>query len=111
MIDGMAQVIGLAWLPDGNRRVACLGHPGGGAGQIVAGLGCRIEARGRPELLMEAPILVLQAHELHDLDQGQRPGGHGKTNQQPDDGAFNGFEWGCQQAHDEVFLCTSMGAN
>ncbi len=106
MVDGVAQVIGLG-ITNGNRGIAGLGNAGRRAGQLMAEFGSRVQAGGSPELLVEALVLVFQPHELRDLDQGQAPGDDRETDQQPDDCAFNGFEGGCQQAHDGVFLCSA----
>jgi hypothetical protein len=61
-----------------------------------------IEAGGSPEVFMKFAVLGLQAGELHALQQGQAPGGHGKKDQQPDDGVFDGFERGCNQVHGQA---------
>jgi hypothetical protein len=107
VIDGVAQVVGLGGIADGNSGITGLRNAGGWARQLMADFGGRVQAGGCPELLVEAFVLVLQPHKLHDLDQGQAPGDDRETNQQPDDCAFNGFEGGCQQAHDDVFLCSA----
>ncbi|MNR39488.1 hypothetical protein D3C85_1577010 [compost metagenome] len=93
MVDRLAQVGGMGRLTDLNGGVTGLGDPGGSAGLAIAQFRSRVEARCRPELLVEPAVLGLEPGELRALDQGQAPGSDGKNHQQPDHRAFDGFKW------------------
>lgn len=93
MVDRLGQV-GLAVVLHLDRGEAGSGHAGAGALLVLRLLAGGVEAGGAPELLLELAVLALLPGELHALDQGQAPGDHGKADQQPDDGAFDGFERG-----------------
>ncbi|MNI57471.1 hypothetical protein D3C73_1125340 [compost metagenome] len=99
MIDSLAQVSGVGAVRHLDCRVAGQCHAGSRAGLVVGQFRCGIEAGGGPELFVKAPVLILQAGELHPLEQGQAPGSDRKDNQQPNDRVLDGFKRRSDEVH------------